>query len=103
VVYLATAPKSNSAYEGLKSARRAIKEGPVQQVPLHLRDASTKTNKSFGHGADYRYSHNYPEGISGQDFMETPQKFYHPRNSGAEKAIAERLQRWRSIRKTEGN
>lgn len=99
VVYLATAPKSNTAYAALQEARKALNKSEVQKVPLHLRDASTKTNKAFGHGKDYRYSHSFPEAISGQEFMEIPMQFYHPKSIGAETDIAERLAQWKQLKK----
>ena len=50
VLYMATAPKSNSATVALGKARKAIREDTLQEVPLHLRDSSTKLNKALGHG-----------------------------------------------------
>ncbi len=98
VVYLATAPKSNTAYAAFKKAKKALSEGELQRVPLHLRDASTKTNKSFGHVKDYRYSHKYPEAVSGQEYMENPKKFFHAKTAGAEAEISERLARWEKLK-----
>ncbi len=99
VIYLATAPKSNSACLALGKAKKAIGEEPVQPVPLWLRDGSTKTNRALGHGRDYRYSHEYGEAISGQEYMENPLSFYQPQTAGAEEAIAKRLERWKSIKR----
>ncbi|MFW5883239.1 MAG: replication-associated recombination protein A, partial [Verrucomicrobiota bacterium] len=97
-LFLATCPKSNSATTGLAAAKKAIREGPVQLVPLWLRDSHTKTNKSLGHGKGYRYSHDYPEAISGQEYLEKPLKLYQPSPNGSEAAIAERLQHWRQLK-----
>ncbi len=98
VIYLATAPKSNTACAAIGKAKKTLREGELQKVPLHLRDASTKTNKEFGHGKDYRYSHNYDEAISGQEYMEMPREFYQPKKAGAEAAIAERLAKWKQLK-----
>ncbi|MDR2863975.1 MAG: replication-associated recombination protein A [Puniceicoccales bacterium] len=100
VVFLATCPKSNSATMALAAARSAVKGAPRQPVPMHLRDAHTKVNKSLGQGAGYLYSHEFPEGISGQTYLTTPLALYTPGTSGAEAAIGERLARWNKLRTT---
>lgn len=97
-LFLATCPKSNSATEAIFAARALLKEGQRQRVPAHLRDAHNRFNQSLGNGADYRYSHAFPEGISGQTYLETPLKIYTPKTNGAEAAIAERLARWDALR-----
>lgn len=99
VIFLATCPKSNSATEALFAAKSAVRDLPRQKVPLHLRDAHTNLNKSLGHGKTYLYSHEFPEGISGQTYLETPLKLYNPKHNGAEAAIAERLAHWDALRK----
>jgi len=99
VIFLATAPKSNSATSALYAAKKAIRNGPVQSAPLWLRDASTKTNKALGHSADYLYSHKFTEAISGQEYMVDPLKLYEPQHSGAEAAIAERLAHWKELKR----
>lgn len=97
-VFLATAPKSNSTTLAMGRAKESIKRDGLQRVPMWLRDAHTKFNKSLGQGAGYEYSHEYEEGISGQAYMETPRTFYQPGSAGAEAAIAERLERWKALR-----
>jgi putative ATPase len=97
-LYIATAPKSNSATLALGEARRVLGEEPVQSVPSHLRDRSGEANKRMGQGQGYRYSHDFPEAVSGQDYLERPVHLYTPKSVGAEGAIAERLARWRSLR-----
>ncbi len=97
-VFLATCPKSNSTTEALARARKALKEGAVQPVPLWLRDAHLASNERLGHGEGYRYSHEWPEAISGQEYLETPLQLYVPKLNGAEAGIAERLQRWRELK-----
>jgi putative ATPase len=71
---------------------------PRQEVPLHLKDAHNSVNKSLGNGGAYRYSHDYPEAISGQDYLSRPLSLYHPGDAGAEPQIAERLARWRELK-----
>ena len=98
VVYLATSPKSNSVTRAMGAVKAALREQPAKRVPPELRDSHTKTNRALGHGEGYRYSHDYPDGISGQDYMPDPEQFYEPGTAGAEAAIAERLERWKRIK-----
>jgi putative ATPase len=67
-------------------------------VPQHLRDKGGQANKRAGHGKGYAYSHDFPEGVSGQNYMERPLTLYTPKTVGAESAIAERLGRWRGLK-----
>jgi putative ATPase len=97
-LYIATAPKSNSATLALGEAHRLLREEPVQAVPRALRDKGGAASKREGHGKDYRYAHDYPEAISGQGYLERPVPIYSPQRAGAEGAIAERLARWRELR-----
>jgi len=98
ILYLATSPKSNSVTRALAAVKQALRERPVQSVPLWLRDGHTKTNRSLGHGKDYLYSHDFPEAISGQDYLLEAMRFYEPGTAGAEAAAAERLARWRKLK-----
>ena len=98
VLFLATCPKSNSATMALAAAQSAVKTATRQPVPMHLRDAHTKLNKSLGQGAGYLYSHEFPEGISGQTYLTTPVQLYTPGVNGAEAAIGERLAHWQQLR-----
>jgi len=97
-LYIATAPKSNSATLALGEARRMLAEAPVQKVPAHLRDKGGQAIKRMGHGEGYAYSHDFPESVSGQNFLERPLGLYSPKTAGAEAAIAERLGRWRELK-----
>jgi putative ATPase len=97
-LYIATAPKSNSATIALGEAHRALKESPVQTIPAALRSKSGQANKRIGQGKDYAYSHDYAENVSGQDYLEKPLALYTPKTTGAEAAIAERLARWRELK-----
>lgn len=98
-LFLATAPKSNSATLALMRAREAVKSGETQSVPVWLRDAHTSFNKKMGHGAAYLYSHEFPEGISGQEYMVNPLSLYTPVPQGSEKLIADRLKIWQDLKK----
>ena len=98
MIFLACAPKSNSATLALAAAHSAVREN-LQSVPLHLRDSHTKLNRAMGHGAEYIYSHECPENISGQDYMEKPVQLYKPKLSGSEKQIAERLANYKELKK----
>jgi len=98
VLYLATSPKSNSVTRAMGAVKKSLREQPVQAVPLWLRDAHTKTNKALGHGADYRYSHDYPQGVSGQNYMLEPITFYQPSQAGAEAATAQRMAQLKKLK-----
>jgi putative ATPase len=97
-LFIATAPKSNSATMALGEAKRLLKEEPVQSVPLPLRDKGGQASKRMGHGKGYAYAHEYPEAISGERYLEKPLQIYNPKTAGAEAAIAERLARWAKLR-----
>ncbi|MGB0258305.1 MAG: replication-associated recombination protein A, partial [Coraliomargarita sp.] len=98
ILYLATSPKSNSVTRAMGAVKRALREEPVQAVPMWLRDAHTKTNKALGHGEGYLYSHEFPQGISGQEYMLDPKQFYEPGTAGAEAATAQRLQQLKKLK-----
>jgi putative ATPase len=101
-LYIATAPKSNSATLALGEAHRVLKEQPVQPVPLPLRDKSGAASKQNAHGKGYLYSHDFPENISGQAYLEKPLALYTPKTAGWEAKIADRLARWRELRGQQG-
>ena len=96
-VYLATAPKSNTAYAALNEAMADVRRLPNDPVPLHLRNAVTGMMHQMGYGKDYKYSHDYEGHFAPQEYL-PPQlqnrRYYHPGVEGAEKEIAERLRRW---------
>jgi putative ATPase len=102
-LYIATAPKSNSATLALGEAHRALKEQPVQAVPTSLRDKGGQASKRMGHGQGYRYAHDFPEAISGEAYLSEPLALYRPKAAGAEAAIAERLARWQALRAKQRN
>jgi putative ATPase len=97
-LYIALAPKSNSATMALGAAKEALTKHPVQPVPMPFRDKGGQASKRMGQGKGYQYSHDYPEGISGQEYLEKPLQIYEPKPNGAEARIAERLARWRDLK-----
>ncbi len=101
LIYLATAPKSNSAYTAYKEAMGAAKETGSLMPPKHILNAPTKLMKNIGYGAGYDYDHDTPEGFSGQNYFpdEIPrQKFYRPVERGFEREISKRLEYWNKLR-----
>lgn len=101
VIYLGTAPKSNSAEVAWNKARAAAKQFSSLNPPAHILNAPTKFMKEIGYGKGYVYDHDTPEGFSGQDyFPETMprQRFYNPPERGFEREILRRLQYWERLR-----
>jgi putative ATPase len=100
-IYLATAPKSNRAYEAWGSALAKARETPGAPVPLHIRNAPTDLMKQLGYGKEYLYDPSEPEGIAGQEYLPESLRgttFYEPGSAGAEVAIAARLAWWKERR-----
>ena len=96
-VYLATAPKSNTAYAALNEAMADVRRLPNDPVPLHLRNAVTGMMRQMGYGQDYKYSHDYEGHFAPQEYLPPSlrgRRYYHPGAEGTEKEIGERLQRW---------
>jgi putative ATPase len=91
VTYLACAPKSNAATVGIGEARRDVSEGRLLPVPVHLRDRHYQGAEQFGHGADYQYSHDAPDGVAAQDYLGVEREYYRPVPRGFEAELAERL------------
>ncbi len=101
-VYLATAPKSNSAYLGIESAMREVEKGPATSVPNHLKDASYPGAKRLNRGSGYRYPHSFPDHFVDQEYLPEGlegKEFYKPSKQGAEIEVAERLKDLRKLRK----
>ncbi len=97
-LYIATAPKSNTATLAIAAAHGALKAAPVQTIPAALRSKSGQANKRIGQGKGYKYSHDYPENISGDDYLEKPLTLYTPKPVGWEAKIADRLARWQALK-----
>jgi len=92
-LYVATAPKSNSAILAIDEALEDIRGGRVQQVPVHLRDAHYPGAKRLGAGVGYKYPHDFEGHHVEQHYLEEAKVFYRPSSEGFEKYIAERLKR----------
>ena len=106
VVYLATAPKSNSLYTAYSSIQNEVKHGKNEPVPLHLRNAVTKLMKDVGYGQGYKYAHNFPGHIVEQQHLPDSlkdKKFYFPGELGYEKLVNDRLKAWSAVRKINDN
>ncbi|MBR7051719.1 MAG: replication-associated recombination protein A, partial [Bacteroidaceae bacterium] len=76
-VYLATSPKSNSAYMGINEAIAKVQETGNLPVPLHLRNAPTRTMKDLGYAKGYKYPHDYPGHWVEQQYMPDALKDVH--------------------------
>jgi len=99
VIYLALAPKSNSATTAILSARKEVQQGNLIPVPMHLRDGHYPGSEQLGHGIGYQYAHDAPEGIASQDYLGVDHQFYRPVQRGYEVELANRYEKIRSILK----
>jgi putative ATPase len=93
-VYLATSPKSNSAYEGINTALGLVQQTGNLPVPLHLRNAPTKLMKQLGYGKDYKYAHAYENHFVEQQFLPDEVKkvrLWHPQSNPAEQKLKDRM------------
>jgi putative ATPase len=96
-IYLATSPKSNSAYEAIDAAISLVKQTGDLPVPLHIRNAPTKLMKEIGYGKDYKYAHAFEGNFVEQEFLPKKikkERLYRPQNNQLEIKILERLKRW---------
>jgi len=97
LIYLATSPKSNSAYLAIGEAMALVRQTGNIQVPLYLRNAPTKLMKELNYGKDYKYAHDFPGNFVDQEYMPEEVKdkvFYRPQNNAQELKISERLKLW---------
>lgn len=93
-VYLATSPKSNSAYEGINTALDLVRRTGNLPVPLHLRNAPTKLMKQLGYGKDYKYAHAYEGHFVKQQFLPDEaqhERLWHAQDNPAETKLKERM------------
>ena len=95
-IYLATSPKSNSAYAAINKALAMVEHDTTNRpVPLHLRNAPTKLMDRLGYGADYKYAHDYRGNFVQQEFLPdslSGTRFYTPNlGNTQEQKIAERM------------
>jgi putative ATPase len=90
-IYLATSPKSNSAYMAINDAQALVKETGDLSVPLHIRNAPTKLMKELGYGDNYKYAHSFKGNFVEQEFLPSElanKKLYTPQDNTREKEIA---------------
>ncbi len=96
VVYLATSPKSNSAYNGINTALELVRKTGNQPVPLHLRNAPTALMRELGYHDGYKYAHDYPENFVQQQYMPdalTDTRLWQAQHSPAEDKLYQRMVR----------
>ena len=96
VVYLATSPKSNSAYNGINTALEMVRKTGNQPVPLHLRNAPTALMRELGYSDGYKYAHDYPENFVQQQYMPdalTDMRLWQAQHSPAEDKLYQRMVR----------
>jgi len=91
-VYVACAPKSNAAYLGIEAALKDVEAGRVLEVPDHLKDAHLD-GEEFGHGAGYKYAHDYKDHFVKQQYKPSDKRYYIPTAMGYEKKIKEWLEK----------
>jgi len=91
-VYIATAPKSNSAYIALSRAQKDLREKPIMPVPMHLRNLPPHR---LPEGVEYLYPHDYPAGFVAQKYLPEKREFYQPKKIGFEREIAKRMEWFR--------
>ncbi|QGG79890.1 AAA family ATPase [Litorivicinus lipolyticus] len=95
-IFLASVPKSNAVYVAYNAAKARVEAGGSDEVPNHLRNAPTKLARDMGHGAEYRYAHDEPDGYAaGVNYLPdgVQDRFYQPVPRGLEIKIGERLAR----------
>ena len=101
VIFLATAPKSNSSYRAFNSASAAARETGSLMPPKHILNAPTGLMKDLGYGVGYAYDHNEKDAFSGQNYFPDGmdrEVFYKPSSRGYEQEIEKRLQYWSTLR-----
>jgi putative ATPase len=93
-IYLATSPKSNSAYEAIEAAIELVRKEGDLPVPLHIRNAPTKLMKKIGYGKDYKYAHSYSGNFVADNFLPEELKgtaIYKPGSNPKEEEVRQRL------------
>ena len=102
VVYLATAPKSNSLYSAYSGVQKDVERTRNDPVPLHLRNPVTGLMKGMGYGKEYKYAHNFPGHFVEQQNLPDALKgkrYYSPSDQGFEKEVGKRLRGWWGTKK----
>ncbi|MEW6455390.1 MAG: replication-associated recombination protein A [Acidobacteriota bacterium] len=102
VVYLASAPKSNSVYEAFNNVSEDVEKTIHEPVPLHIRNPVTPLMKKVGYGKNYKYAHDFEEKTTDMETLPEKlkgKKWYRPGELGFEKEIKKRIEWWESIKK----
>lgn len=97
VIYLATSPKSNSAYLAINEAQSLVRRSGNLPVPLHLRNAPTQLMKELNYGKNYQYAHDFPGNFVQQEFLPddvSKTRLFDPQPNPAEEAIRQRLRQY---------
>ncbi len=101
--YLASAPKSNSSYLAIDSALNDVKNEPLYNVPLHLRNAPTKLMKELKYGKEYKYPHDFENDFVKENYLPeelSDKQYYLPSENGQEKKMKDWLKfLWKGIKK----
>ncbi|MCD4550183.1 replication-associated recombination protein A [Schaalia sp. lx-260] len=100
VIAVATAPKSNAAYQAIDRALADIREGKGGPVPLHLRDAHYSGARQLGHGQEYVYAHDAPHHVAAQQYLPDDllgRRYYEPTANGNEAMLTKRVQMLRDL------
>ncbi|WP_374539714.1 replication-associated recombination protein A [Flavobacterium sp.] len=99
-IYLATSAKSNASYMAIGKAQQIVKQTGDLSVPLHLRNAPTKLMKELGYGEEYKYSHDFPNNFTEQEFLPdelAETKFFEPGENARERELRQFLKnRWKN-------
>ena len=96
-IYLATSPKSNSAYQAINDAQELVSKSGDLPVPMHIRNAPTQLMKELGYGKDYKYAHSYEGNFVIDDFLPKEildTRLYDPQDNTRETEIRQRLRNW---------
>ncbi len=101
--YLACCPKSNASCTAIDAALHDVRTQSVLPVPTHLRDSHYKGASQLGHGEDYKYPHDSPDGWCQQDYLGVEKTYYEPADRGHESVLRERLNKLRQHRQSDKN
>jgi putative ATPase len=102
-IYLSVAAKSDAAYKALGAAQELVQQRPADPVPMQLRNAATKAMKSWGYGQGYQHAHQFADAVNTMDCLPEAivgTEFYHPKERGIEKRVAERMEEIRRLRES---
>ena len=102
VAYLALAPKSNALYTAYGAVLEDVEKTAAEPVPLHIRNAPTALMKKAGYGKGYQYAHDLESKVADMECMPDNlrgREYYHPTHEGREKALAERLEQIKKLRR----